>query len=184
MFSKRFRVVVVAIMIASFFLFGYSWFMQKQSLVVDYSASRDRTDLLNIFDQNVFWLAADPDSMSAHNEFERQLDTATSSEFCTDKGNLCTLVYRDAGVAKGFVSYYKLSPVRAKILYVAVHNDHRRQGLAAQLLKHAVDKLEKSGIKQMELLTRVVNTRAQGLYHKLGFVPVRADGTYVVFERG
>lgn len=183
MFSKRFRLVVVAIMMASFILFGYSWFMQKQELVVEYSASRHKNDLLKIFDQNIFWLAADPDAVSAHKEFERQLDTASSTDSVAHTGNLTTMVCCDKGVVKGFVSYYKLSPTKAKILYVAVHDDYRRQGLAAKLLQNAVDTLEAQGIKQIELLTRVVNTRAQGLYRKLGFKPVWADETYVIFER-
>jgi ribosomal protein S18 acetylase RimI-like enzyme len=183
MFSHRFRSIVVGILIVSMFLFGYTWFMQRHGNIVPYKPSRDKAQLLKIFDQNKFWLTAEDNPLAAHSRFECQLDTGSSSSVKKDQKNLTTEVYCDKGVAKGFVSYHLISPLRGRILYVAVDDEHRRQGIAAKLFGHAVEQLEKQGVTNIELLTRVMNEPAQGLYRKYGFEPVKAYGDYVIFER-
>lgn len=183
MFSHRFRVIVGSIVVASMVLFGFSWFMQKQGPIYQYKSDQHKAQLLKIFDQNYFWLTTEANPFSAHANFERALDTLSSSIAVQDRGNLSVAVYYTKRTAQGFVSYYMLTPTRGKILHLAVDENSRRQGIAAKLLDYAIGELEKCGAKKIELLTRIKNERAQGLYYKYGFVPVNAYDEYVTFER-
>ena len=57
----------------------------------------------------------------------------------------------------------------AHICTIAVHPDHRREGLGELLLLALLDQGMKLGARQATLEVRVSNLSAQGLYHKYGF---------------
>lgn len=57
----------------------------------------------------------------------------------------------------------------AHITNVAVHPDHRRQGIGEKLMLHCIEEARKMGATRMTLEVRVSNIVAQNLYKKLGF---------------
>jgi len=59
----------------------------------------------------------------------------------------------------------------AHITTIAVHPDHRRQGLGALLLLHLFDLAASFDIRRLTLEVRAGNQAAQGLYRKYGFEP-------------
>jgi ribosomal protein S18 acetylase RimI-like enzyme len=160
---------------------GYYWLHVSGEPIYEYNAAQDRDALIKIFKQNMFWLTTDTNEESAVKSFEQAIDTHSSSQSWIDKGNLLTYVFRDNEATKGFVSYHKVSPSQAKILYIAVDDTYRRRGYAEKLLTYALDDLQRKGFKTVELVTRLVNKRAQGLYKKLGFRQTWDDGTLVGF---
>jgi len=59
----------------------------------------------------------------------------------------------------------------AHVTNIAVHPEHRRQGLAIALLRELARRAQAQGVTQLTLEVRPSNTGAQALYTKLGFVP-------------
>lgn len=57
----------------------------------------------------------------------------------------------------------------AHITNVAVHPEHRRQGIGEKLMTYCFDQARKMGATRMTLEVRVSNITAQNLYRKLGF---------------
>lgn len=181
-FGKINRLIIPLVFILAG-LGGYYWFHVKQEPIYSYDAVKDRSSLIKIFKQNMFWLTNDPSEQSALQSFEQSLDSASPSQSWLDRGSLVTYVYRDREGTKGFISYYPLSSASAKILYIAVDDDYRRRGYAQKLLEYALAELKRKGFKDVELVTRLVNKRAQGLYKKLGFRQTWDDGTLVGFVK-
>lgn len=58
------------------------------------------------------------------------------------------------------------------MMNIAVHPDHRRQGIAEKLVCELVSELKKRGNHSLMLEVRVSNDPAKELYRKLGFVQV------------
>lgn len=162
---------------------GYYWLIRSCEPICPYDAAQDRAALITIFKQNMFWLTNDTNEASALKSFENSIDNASSSESWLDRGNLITYVYRDREATKGFVSYHKVSASTAKILYIAVDDTYRRRGYAEKLLVYALNDLQYKGYDRVELVTRLINKRAQGLYKKLGFKQTWDDGTLVGFVK-
>lgn len=184
MLTRRENFWVAIIISIAFIISSYYWFFVKQQTsIYEYNPAEDRARLCEIFKQNVYWLTNETDEGRALLTFERALDTQSSSPQWVDRGNLKVKVYRIDGCIAGFVAYHKISGLLAKILYIAVHDDYRRRGYAEQLLQHALDDLKRQGFTRVELATRVVNKRAQGLYKKFGFKITWDDGELVGFAR-
>jgi ribosomal protein S18 acetylase RimI-like enzyme len=160
---------------------GYYWLRVSAEPIFTYDATKDREALITIFKQNMFWLTNETNEDAAVASFKHSIDTNSSSSSWMDRGNLLTYVYRDNEATKGFVSYHKVSSSAAKILYIAIDDTYRRRGYAEKLLKFALADLKKQGYRSVELVTRLVNKRAQGLYRKLGFRQTWDDGTLVGF---
>jgi len=57
----------------------------------------------------------------------------------------------------------------AHITNIAVHEDHRNQGIGASLLTKMIDYAKIRKMKHMTLEVRVSNQKAQSLYEKYGF---------------
>ena len=62
------------------------------------------------------------------------------------------------------------------IEHVVVHSDHRRKGLAQELIDFALDYAWQNGCTEVMLLSGSQNTKAHKLYEKLGFDPERKKG--------
>jgi ribosomal-protein-alanine N-acetyltransferase len=77
----------------------------------------------------------------------------------------------------GYLSFYHLPP-EMEILNLAVHPFHRRQGLGAGLLGHALQWAEKRGIHYVHLEVRVSNTAARNLYAAHGFTHMGTRKNY------
>lgn len=165
------------------FVGSYYWLHVSGESIYPYDAARDRSALIKIFKQNMFWLTNDAQEATAMASFEQNIDTNSSSDSWLDRGNLSTYVYRDNEATKGFVSYHKVTSSTARILYIAIDETYRRRGYAEKLLVYALNNLKNQGFERVELVTRLVNKRAQGLYKKLGFRQTWDDGTLVGFVK-
>ena len=64
---------------------------------------------------------------------------------------------------------YSMVMDEAEILTVATHPDHRRQGLAREILLASFHFLKENGIQTLRLEVDVTNLPAIYLYQKLGF---------------
>lgn len=58
---------------------------------------------------------------------------------------------------------------RGAVYYLAVHPDHRRQGLARRLLDKAADDLRAIGCPKLNLVVRADNAEVATLYERLGY---------------
>lgn len=183
MLTKKENLWIAIIISIAFIISSYYWFWVRQTLIYEYNPTSDRERLCDIFKQNFYWLTNETDEGKALLSFERALDTQSSSTQLLDHGNLKVRVYRIDGCVAGFIAYHKVIGQLAKILYIAVHDDYRRRGYAEKLLQYALDDLIKQGFARVELVTRVVNKRAQALYKKFGFKPTWDDGELIGFAR-
>ena len=61
---------------------------------------------------------------------------------------------------------------------IAVHPDHRRQGIAAALLQRLLEDLARMGSHSLTLEVRKSNAPAISLYEKLGFVQIGCRPRY------
>lgn len=63
-------------------------------------------------------------------------------------------------------------PYGTKISYIfrlAVKNNHRKQGVASELIKYAIESLKKKGISEVGLYVDSGNLELQSFYKKRGF---------------
>ena len=58
---------------------------------------------------------------------------------------------------------------RAVIMRIAVHPDHRGEGVATRLIAAALDQLRELKVSEVDLDVEIVKTGAIGLYEKIGF---------------
>lgn len=73
------------------------------------------------------------------------------------------------GKTVGYVIYWRL-PGETDIHNLAVHPDHRRQGVGRALLQAVVEETRREGLRRITLEVRKSNEAAQRLYQSLGFV--------------
>lgn len=73
-----------------------------------------------------------------------------------------------AGEAAGYLCYWCVAD-EVQILNIAVHPDFRRQGIAAALLAHAIEKGREKKVKLVTLEVRKSNDAARRLYESFGF---------------
>lgn len=64
------------------------------------------------------------------------------------------------------------------MMNVAVHPEHRRQGIAAALVETLADRLEEAGNSSLTLEVRASNASARALYEKLGFSQIGLRKNY------
>ncbi len=74
----------------------------------------------------------------------------------------------DGPLPVGFIGFWQIVD-EAHISTLAVHPDHRRTGLGADLLTAALDLAIRLGADMATLEVRVSNEAAVSLYHKFGF---------------
>lgn len=178
---QRKRLYFLSILISFLLIVGgiYYW-TERECHIFFYNPARDREAVIEIFDQNWYWLI---NMERDEYDLEYHLDNLASSTDPRDRGNLTIYAYLEDGITKGFVAYYKKSFYKTKILYLAVHKDYRKHGYAIKLLSHVIKELKKKGMKIVMLVTRVTNERARNLYKKLGFEEIGIDNGFVEFEK-
>ena len=81
------------------------------------------------------------------------------------------LVAEDAGTVWGYVGSQTVMD-ETDMMNIAVHPDHRNQGIAAGLVANLIDALKARGSHSLMLEVRVSNMPAIALYEKMGFVQV------------
>ncbi|HBL98382.1 TPA: hypothetical protein DDZ86_01920 [Candidatus Dependentiae bacterium] len=173
-------IVLVLGLLGSF----YWWNGRVHDALYPYNPKKDRASLVQIFSQNWYFLD-DRELNEGLKSFEEWLDKVDDPVLAARPDAMEWTVYRsDDGIARAFISYYMKQPDEkiGKILYLAVNEQYRKQGIARKLMTKAIDALIKKGAKVIEIVTRITNYPAQNLYKSLGFVQVGADETFVFLE--
>lgn len=157
-------------------LFFFSFFYTPQ-LFFEYDATRDRQDILTLFENDRYWLTATP-GYSA----EYMLDTKSpSSQQAFYKGALKIYTVRLKGIFIGFCAYYLKRKDLGQILFIAVHPDFRNQGYARKMVRFCLEELKKQGVLHATMLTRSNNFPAQKAYEAVGFSELGRDEEFVYY---
>ena len=82
----------------------------------------------------------------------------------------------------GYVIYWKIKE-EVHINNIAVHPDFRRIGIAKEVLRQILTKIEEEGAKFVTLEVRPSNKAALALYRKLGFSPLGLRENYYLKPR-
>lgn len=89
----------------------------------------------------------------------------------------CWLVAEENGTVAGYVGSQTVLG-ETDMMNVAVHPDHRRQGIAEALVTALVSDLKRQGSHCLTLEVRASNEPAQKLYEKLGFEQIGLRRNY------
>lgn len=109
--------------------------------------------------------------------FERPWDAGSLGRLLALPGSLALLA-RQADQPQGFI-LLQLAGEEAEVLTVCVLPEHRRRGIAGQLLDAALARLGELGIRRIVLEVATDNAAARALYRRGGFVEVgRRPGYY------
>ena len=87
------------------------------------------------------------------------------------------LVALENDIVVGYVGSQTV-PDETDMMNIAVHPNHRRQGIAEALVARLVERLQEMGSHSLTLEVRASNTPAQRLYQKLGFRQVGCRKNY------
>ena len=87
------------------------------------------------------------------------------------------LVAEKKGAVAGYVGSQTVMD-ETDMMNIAVHPDHRRQGIAEALIEALIAVLKRKGSRSLTLEVRVSNENARRLYEKLGFCQVGIRKNY------
>ena len=87
------------------------------------------------------------------------------------------LVAEENGAVVGYVGSQTVMD-ETDMMNIAVHPDHRRQGIAAALIEALINSLKQKGSHCLTLEVRTSNENARSLYEKLGFCQVGIRKNY------
>ena len=95
---------------------------------------------------------------------------------CLRSGYECRVLEEDGVVAAHAIM--SIAAGESHLLTLCVHPDHRRRGLARQLLQHMLEQARTAGAERCFLEVRPSNEAAQQLYYGAGFVKVGERRNY------
>lgn len=176
--KKMWYWIVASVSLLSF-VGAYYWYTQQVDHIILYNAQRDRAEVLDIFEQNWYWLTSQSRQEGYSPEY--RFDNLLSSDNPSYAKPLQVYVYRLDKQVAGFITLYKENFFSGKILHLGVDRSYRKRGIATALVNFALRKIKSMGCTQAVLVTRVNNTRARNLYTKLGFVETGIQGDFVDF---
>lgn len=87
-------------------------------------------------------------------------------EFSNQLSNLWVAVSEE--VVKGYVCFWMFDN-EIQLVNIAVHPDHRKQGIGYNLVSDVIDSGVRNGIRNLWLEVRPSNSAARSLYDKFGF---------------
>jgi ribosomal protein S18 acetylase RimI-like enzyme len=149
----------------------------NQGPIYDFNPARDTQPIMDIFNQNWYWLLASPDSSPAFMIKHRTHDS-NPLHF----GSLHIKVLREQDRLAGFAAYFMQNPQEGRLLFLAVDQKFRGKGYGKILAEYAMKELFAMGATHLALWTRVSNLPAQRIYKDLGFKEVFDENGYVFFE--
>jgi ribosomal protein S18 acetylase RimI-like enzyme len=148
-----------------------------QNGIYDFNPIRDTAPIMDIFNQNWYWLLASSESSPAFMLKHRTYD-ANPIHF----GSLHIKVLRENDKVAGFSAYYMETRLQGRLLFLAVGHDFRGKKYGRTLAVHAMQELFNMGADHVALWTRVSNLPAQKIYRELGFVEKFEENGYLFFE--
>ena len=181
MMSKKFIVsgLILGALFALIGIVSVKYCPAKQGPIVDFNYARDAQTIKNFFDQDMYWLVADPENYSV----DFMLKYRSYSQDYLTAGKLQIKVIRDDNATVGFVAYYKKSVLKGFILFLDVDDAYRAKGYGQMLAQHAIDDLFAQGVTSIDIVTRPSNLRALRLYNRLGFVETARDKDFVYLHK-
>lgn len=157
-------------------IIGYNY-LQEKGPIYDFNAERDTQKILNLFDQNWYWLIANEGSSPAF-----YLKYRTPNENPVYFGKLKIKVLRENNDLAGFIAYYMEQPKEWRLLFLAVDEKWRGKGYGTALAEYAMNDMIAAGAEKIGLWTRLSNP-AQRIYKKLGFKEsYYTEGGYIFYE--
>jgi len=176
--SSLFKLFVITAACSVFIAGLVYYFSEEKTLIHNFSPARDTKPILDLFDKDWYWLVA-----SSRDEYcpAFTLKYRTPDRNPRNFGKLIVKVLRENGTFAGFAAYHEKSFYEGYLLFVAVETAFRGKGYGERLTRHAIKDLFKRGCKVIKLVTRTSNTKARGLYKKIGFKETRMDDEYVHF---
>lgn len=156
------------------------WYVRSRDGIVVYVPEKHRAFILDQFKQDWYWLVSE---YSTDFSPEFMLDYRASSQEPKDLGNMEIYIYQVKNQPAGFVTFYKKTFYRWQLLFLYVNDAYRRLGIAQKMMEFALDEIRNKGATIVQLVTRVNNDRAQGLYKKLGFIETDRYQGFINFEK-
>jgi len=175
--TRLLKIVSGCALVVVLFGAGYWWYRADHGPILDFSYSRDAQEVMKIFERDHYWLLANdeyyPDVWLKYR--------SPSQEDSRYFGQLQIKVLRENDLFVGFTAYYLKYPTLGFILFVAVNPEFRGKHYGEQLVHYAIKDMKSKGVKQIQLVTRVSNERAQKLYKRIGFYESSRSDGYVHF---
>ncbi|KKP35904.1 MAG: Ribosomal-protein-alanine acetyltransferase [candidate division TM6 bacterium GW2011_GWF2_32_72] len=148
-------------------LIKYNPFPPKNG-ICRYNKWVDEPFLYQIFKEEANLLFADP--KAPHNFYPKQmLQYMSPIDNKKYYGQIQMRFIRENGKTVAFTVYYKKNFFKGQLLFLGVLDGYRKKGYATELIKYVMKDLERQGCTSIQWVTKVINTRAQNLYNKLGF---------------
>lgn len=167
--------LIIGIIGICFVISHYHCKAYNSSAVESFSYERDARDVTALFKEDYAWLS----TRSFDAAFvDWTLRTHSPNEYEPEYQGMMNIdVIREKNQVAGFVTYYLLSPIVGRILFLEVGKDFRCKGYGEVLVRHAIQHFFKQGISLVQLLTRDNNYPAQKLYTRVGFQEIsRSEG--------
>lgn len=179
MIMRSKKVKIIGLLLALGLVFGaYHYASYERGPIYEFNGERDTKPILDLFEQNWYWLIANPGSSPAF-----MLKYRTPNENPIYFGKMKIKVLRENDQVAGFVTYYMENPTEGRILFLAVGHNFRGKGYGKVLAQYAIAGLITMGAQKITLWTRLENLPAQKIYKELGFAEVYyTQGGYVFFE--
>jgi len=144
----------------------------------DFDPTRDTQDIVQLFNQNYYWLVPFPDYSPQAMLKERS--PKIGDPFWRNKQNI--KVARKKNKFFGFIAYHIKTPTQGFIHFLVITQDARNKGYGKLLLTYAINDLFAHGAQTIDLVTRTNNFPAQKLYTSVGFTETSRDAEYVYFS--
>ena len=172
---------VGALVLASLTIVGALWWYINSSKnpIQDFDDKRDTQEILKIFERDRYWLLSSEDYSP-----EFMMKYRAPNQELQYLGRLKINVWWHNNKFVGFTAYYMKTPELGWLLFLAVNPEFRgkQKAYAQKLLQYGLDQLALMGAQKIRLVTRVDNSRAQGLYKRVGFYEISRDDGFVYFE--
>ena len=182
--SSWIKVVGVAVVLLLAAGGGYYYFFtpsdalfQTSKNIYEFNYDRDAQDIKDLFASEHYWLSANED-YSVEFMLKKRAPNEWQPQYF---GKFNIRVLRENGEFKGFTGYYKKSPFLGQLLFLAVKKEERGKGYGKMLIDYAIQALWNLGSRQILILTRTTNLKAQELYNRLGFQEFNRSDGFVYF---
>ena len=147
--------------------------------VEDYDPARDKQHIINLFNEDHYWLTVNDDY-----DIEHMLNTHSPNKYETRYfGKMPIKVIRDNGQVAAWSTYYMRSIYEGKILFVDVHPEYRKKRYARRLMQFAECDLRRQGAHKVTLATRTSNKAAQVAYERMGYTKSGISEGFVYYEK-
>lgn len=149
------------------------------SRIESFVYEQDAQDVIELFRQDNEWLTTRTFDAS---HVDWTLKTHSPNEYEPEYQGMMNIdVIRDQNRVAGFVTYYFMSPIVGRILFLEIGKEFRCRGYGELLVRHAIQYFFNKGISLVQLLTRETNYPAQRLYTRVGFQEISRSQGFIYY---